>query len=392
MNKCDIKLFLLLVKEHIRQDVGVFLVGVLHHMGVDVSGGGNLSMAQPLRDADAVHAAVVEHGGHGVAEGVGIDVGQIVPLAELAEPVGDAVRVHRGAVFLCKEVAAVLVIGFEEGFLFLLPLAVFLQELDSLGRYGNNAAGLFCFGNTLIDADVGGVEDGVGNGQSVLLDINLVPFQAQDLAPARAGDQEQVGDGPPLNGFQVESFPDAFHVIHLEIVDFPVYHFGQCGAAGHIVGNQAFLDGLLQHGGDQAVMFHDGFGREALAGTLVLAGLSQCGVEIVQMIGPQIGQLDVADFLVNADGQRFVPVYCGVLGAALLLQGDDIVAITGKGLTGIVDEALFELILQGGGVSLRLFSCALFTPGRLYLEGGDERFELFAVLAAAPINADGIRY
>ena len=108
MNKCDIKLFLLLVKKHIRQDVGVFLVGVLHHTGVDVSGGGNLSMAQPLRDADAVHAAVVEHGGHGVAEGVGIDVGQIVPLAELAEPVGDAVRVHRGAVFLCKEVAAVL--------------------------------------------------------------------------------------------------------------------------------------------------------------------------------------------------------------------------------------------------------------------------------------------
>ena len=140
------------------------------------------------------------------------------------------------------------------------------------------------------------------------------------------------------------------------------------------------------------MMFHDGFGREPLAGTLVLAGLGQCGVEIVQVIGPQVGQLDVADFFVNADGQRFVPVYRGVLGAALFLQGDDIVTVAGKGLAGIVDEALFELIFQGGGVSLRLFSRAFFTPGRLDLKGGGEGFELLAVLTAAAINADRIGY
>ena len=384
--------FLTLVKEHIRQDVGVFLVGVLHHMGIDVGGGGNLGMAQPLGDADVVHAAVVEHGGHGVAEGVGIDVGQIVPLAELAEPVGDAVRVHGGAVFLCKEVAAVLVIGFEEGFLFILPLAVFLQELDGLGRYGNDAAGLFGFGYALVDADVGGVEDGAGDGQGVLLEIYLVPFQPQDFTPTRAGDQKQMGNGPPLDGFQFEGLPDTLHVFQLEIVDVPVDHFGQCGTSSHIVGNQAFLDGLFQDGGDQAVMFHDGFGRESLAGTLILARLGQCGVEIVQVIGPQVGQFDVADFLVNADGQRFVPVYRRVLGAALFLQGDDIVTVAGKGLAGIIDESLFELIFQGGSVSLRLFSRAFFTPGRLDLKGGGEGFELLAVLAAAAINADRIGY
>ena len=60
------------------------------------------------------------------------------------------------------------------------------------------------------------------------------------------------------------------------------------------------------------------------------------------MIGPQVDQLDVADFLVNADGQRFVPVYRGVLGAALFLQGDDIVTVAGKGLAGIVDESLLN--------------------------------------------------
>ena len=92
-----------------------------------------------------------------------------------------------------------------------------------------------------------------------------------------------MGDGPPLDGFQFEGLPDTLHVFQLEIVDVPVDHFGQCGTSSHIVGNQAFLDGLFQDGGDQAVMFHDGFGREPLAGTLVLARLGQCGVEIVQV-------------------------------------------------------------------------------------------------------------
>lgn len=52
-------LFLTFGKEHIRQDVGVFLVGVLHYMGIDVGGDGNLGITQPLGDADAVRV----HGG-----------------------------------------------------------------------------------------------------------------------------------------------------------------------------------------------------------------------------------------------------------------------------------------------------------------------------------------
>ena len=47
-----------------------------HHMGVNIGSGGNLSMSQPLGDADAVHAVEIQYGGHRVAERMGVDVGQ----------------------------------------------------------------------------------------------------------------------------------------------------------------------------------------------------------------------------------------------------------------------------------------------------------------------------
>ena len=140
------------------------------------------------------------------------------------------------------------------------------------------------------------------------------------------------------------------------------------------------------------MVLNDGFGRKGLSGPLVLPRLGQTGIEVVQMVGPQLGQLDVADFFVDADGQRLVAVDGGVLGAPLLFQIDDVVTVIGEGLAGIVDKPPLELVLQGGGVGLRLFSRTLLAPCRLDLKSSGEGLELFAVPPPAPVDTNGIGY
>lgn len=44
-------------------------------MGINICGGADLRVAQSLRNGYAVHAVEIWHGGHCVAEGVGVDVG-----------------------------------------------------------------------------------------------------------------------------------------------------------------------------------------------------------------------------------------------------------------------------------------------------------------------------
>lgn len=51
-------------------------------------------MSQLLGHRDNIRTVCRQDGGNGVAEGMGIDVGQIVAGGEIFEPAGDAVRVH----------------------------------------------------------------------------------------------------------------------------------------------------------------------------------------------------------------------------------------------------------------------------------------------------------
>lgn len=70
----------ILLEEDIRQDVGVLLVRLRHDMGIDVGGGADLGMAQPLAYTHAVHTVEIEHRGHCMPESVGVDMGEPVAL------------------------------------------------------------------------------------------------------------------------------------------------------------------------------------------------------------------------------------------------------------------------------------------------------------------------
>lgn len=73
-------------------------------------------MTEPLRDAYAVHAVKVEHRCHSMAELMRIYMWQVVPLAELLHPVGNAIRMHRVAVVLSEdEVPSVVICSKRSG-------------------------------------------------------------------------------------------------------------------------------------------------------------------------------------------------------------------------------------------------------------------------------------
>ena len=67
-------------EEHIRHAVADAALRLLHHVAVDAGGGGHAAEAQPVADAHAVHPVEKQHAGHGVAEGVGVQVGEAVAL------------------------------------------------------------------------------------------------------------------------------------------------------------------------------------------------------------------------------------------------------------------------------------------------------------------------
>jgi len=105
-------------------------------------------MAQALADTYAVHTVEVEHRGHFVPEGVGIDVGKVMPLAEPVQPCSDAIRVYGVLpVVLRKYKTLVLVVFAQAKPFFVLPCPIFAQEFYGFERQGDK-------GTTMADASL----------------------------------------------------------------------------------------------------------------------------------------------------------------------------------------------------------------------------------------------
>ena len=69
-------------------------------MSVNIRRRADLGVTQALGNGNAVYAVEVKHGGHCVAESVGVDMGEAVTLAKPFQPNGNAVRVNGRSVVL----------------------------------------------------------------------------------------------------------------------------------------------------------------------------------------------------------------------------------------------------------------------------------------------------
>ena len=94
---------------------------------------------------------------------------------------------------------------------------------------------------------------------SVSIKVHLVPFQPQDFTPTGPGDKQQVNQCFPFDRLPLQRFTDSGHLFGLEVVDLLLLDFGQRGLAGHVEGDKALLLCLVQHCGDQPMVFNDGF-------------------------------------------------------------------------------------------------------------------------------------
>lgn len=315
---------------------------------------------------------------------------QAVALAEFAHPVCHAVRVHGAAVLLREDKALILVEFTQPQPLGVLPCAIGAEKLHCLCRERNIAVRRGRLRGILVDSAIRGVQDIVANMDTVLLEVNGAPFQAQQLPAPCAGQQEQVRQRLPFQRLLFERVADGRDLLRLEVVHFPLGNLRKRGLCRDVEGNLSFLLRLVKNRRDQPVMLQNGLCRQAGTGALVLPRLAERRIEAIQMVGPQVFQLDMTDSRIDALGQLLIADDRGVLRSALLLHGNYIFAVRLKLLAAVSGHARSAFLLKGRGESLGLFSCALFRPSRRNLERSCPRLQLLPIRPPPAMNADGI--
>ena len=133
--------------------------------------------------------------------------------------------------------------------------------------------------------------------------VYLVPFQAQDFPTPRPGNQQHMGEGSPLDRLQLQNVPDGLYLFRLKVIYFPALLPWKRGLARRVERHKPLPLGLLKHSRDKSVVLQDVLGRQPAPGSLVLAGLGQRGIEDIQMVGPDVLQLQVTDCRVYPAGK-----------------------------------------------------------------------------------------
>ncbi len=110
---------------------------------------------------------------------------EIVPPAELGQPVCCAVRVHWLSVILSKQKALFSVILTQPQPLRVLPCPVLTKELHRFSRQRNPSIRGRSFGCVLIYAYIRRIKDVVADMNAVSCKVNSIPFQPQHLASPR---------------------------------------------------------------------------------------------------------------------------------------------------------------------------------------------------------------
>lgn len=76
-------------------------------MGIEALGSVHGCVSQLLGHGNNIRSICQEDGGNGVAEGVGVDMGQIVAGRKFGKPAGDYIRAHRLTIVLSEHKAGI---------------------------------------------------------------------------------------------------------------------------------------------------------------------------------------------------------------------------------------------------------------------------------------------
>ena len=306
VRKCDSNL------QHSLQSCAGGLFVLVEGVGVDVQRGGGLAVAEDARHRGHIRAARDHQTGGGVPEGMDIQLPrQAVLLEDQLEAVGEGGGRHGELRSLTAEQEVIsgqlpLVIGFGNVCTF---LPVLTQETFHLGREVHIAvtcAGLGFLNEDLLVCHLDRVAADVDGS---LLPINVAPFQSAALAPPHPRGDDELEVGLVLNALTLQRGDDFLRRFLVRDLLFTLAPGVAVGAPRRIMRKKATLHSIREDAAQRSVHALNGVLGEWLfcVGT---DDFSQFGVEIPEVLRPQLGELvvtqrreDTLDVLpVAADG------------------------------------------------------------------------------------------
>ena len=138
-----------------------------------------------------------------------------------------------------------------------LPAFVFQQDQDCRPGDLQIAVGVLGLWSIDIDALAGHIVGGLDNPDHPIIQVDILPAQAQQLRPAQAGEQIEDDGRPPLDRLVLEKLK---HTLCVRLVQVPGLVAGigrKLRVLRRIAGDDLPLDGLLQDGGNGAVVGAD---------------------------------------------------------------------------------------------------------------------------------------
>lgn len=94
-------------EQHIGDTLGSLGFVLRNDVGIEALGSVHGCVSQLLGHGNNIRSICQEDGGNGVAEGVGVDMGQIVAGRKFGKPAGDYIRAHRLTIVLSEHKAGI---------------------------------------------------------------------------------------------------------------------------------------------------------------------------------------------------------------------------------------------------------------------------------------------
>ena len=117
----------------------------------------------------------------------------------------------------------------------------------------------------------------------------------------------------------------------------------------------------------------------------------QGGIEGIEMISPEVFQLDMTDDGINPLCQFPIAYNGAVFGPPGLFRLQNIITICLECLAAVRCDPRPAFLLKGRCKVSGLFSCALFCPGGRHVKGGRPGLQLLPVWPPATVDTDRIR-
>lgn len=141
---------LFISQQNLRNALRRSRIRLLQNMTIKIQRRTGLGMPQSSGDREDICAAIDQNAGHRVAEGVGVDMPQPMPPAELIQLAIYAVRMNRASIFSSEYIVCFLPAVSHTGFRPLLIRCILQEKIHRFRRDFDVPLTFWCFGRLCV--------------------------------------------------------------------------------------------------------------------------------------------------------------------------------------------------------------------------------------------------